>query len=136
MLPVQDIDFYAATIRECIELTKNSLCILIDSIDEAQNLQNLSWMPIKLRENVKIILTCTSSYATDVSQSPENIVLSYLRTKLSADSIIHLDQFSVEQWKDVLSLGGGDFYAANGALHLPEAWQECNDKIPIQAKVI
>lgn len=116
-------------------MTKNNLCILIDSIDDAQNLQNLDWMPIKLRENIKIILTCTTSATVAEAQLPENILLSYLRTNLSPDSLIHLDQFSVEQWKDVLSLGGGDFYAANGALHLPESWQDCNEKIPIQAKV-
>lgn len=62
-------------------------------------------------------------------------MLNILKDKVNQQNIVHLDQFSVDQWKDVLSLGGGDFYAANGTLHLPDAWQDCTEKIPLQAKV-
>lgn len=88
-------------------------------------------MPATLKENVKIILTVTAESLAD----SENVILNILLDRLKPTNIVHLDQFSDDQWKDVLSLGGGDFYTANGALHLPESLFECSEKIPLQAKV-
>lgn len=88
-------------------------------------------MPATLKENVKIILTVTAESLTD----SDNVILNVLLARLQPTNIIHLDQFSDDQWKDVLSLGGGDFYTSNGALHLPESLFECSEKIPLQAKV-
>lgn len=129
---MQDIEFYAATINDCIATTNQHICILIDSVDEARNLtDNLDWMPTTLKENVKIILTLTA----DSLDARDNVVLRVMRDRLQSGNIVHLDQFSDEQWKDVLSLGGGAFYAANGTLHLPESLRDCHEKCPLQAKV-
>lgn len=86
---------------------------------------SLDWLPIKLRENVKIILTVTEG-------TPE---LTWLRKQLPAESLVQLDQFSDGQWTDVLSVGGGDFYASHGPFSLPAAWDRSVDKVPLQAKV-
>lgn len=88
-------------------------------------------MPATLKENVKIILTVTAESLEDSN----NVILNILLDRIQPTNIVHLDQFSDDQWKDVLSLGGGDFYTANGALHLPESLFECSEKIPLQAKV-
>lgn len=88
-------------------------------------------MPATLRENVKIILTLTADSRDDT----DNVVLNVMRARLQPANIVHLDQFSDEQWKDVLSLGGGAFYASNGTLHLPESLRDCREKCPLQAKV-
>ena len=65
----------------------------------------------------------------------KDFILSNLNDQVNIQNIVHLNQFSLDQWKDVLSLGGADFYAANGALRLPISWHDCSEKIPLQAKV-
>lgn len=131
----QEINFYAQTIANCIESTKHQLVIFIDSIDEAQNLVNMEWMPTKLNENIKFIITVTSKATSIDDISNEDTALLGLKNKINDANFIYLNQFSSEQWKDVLSSGGGDFYATSGALYLPEAWFNSTDKLPLQAKV-
>lgn len=131
----QDLNNYSEIIKNCIDCTKHQLVILIDSIDEASNLENLDWLPTKLIDNVKFILTVTSS-ATSIDQCNEDdLILHHLKDKISKSNFLYLNPFSSEQWKDVLSSGGGDFYATCGALQLPEAWLSSSEKIPLQAKV-
>ena len=109
--------------------------MFIDSIDSAENLKDLNWLPTQLPENVKIILTI-SSEATNLDKCEnDDVLLKILKEKLNVTQFVHLNQFSTDQWKDVLLFGGGDFYAANGTLHLPEVWQSSIEKIPLQAKV-
>lgn len=104
-------------------------------MESADNLKDLSWLPTKLSDNVKIILTI-SSEATNLDKCEnDDVLLKILKEKLNVAQFVHLNQFSMDQWKDVLLFGGGDFYAANGALHLPEVWQSSIEKIPLQAKV-
>lgn len=74
---------------------------------------------------MKIILTVTSD-------TPE---LTWLKSQLLNDSLVQLDQFSDAQWTDVLSVGGGDFYASHGPFKLPAAWDRSVDKVPLQAKI-
>ncbi len=102
----------------------------------ADNLNDLNWLPIQLPENVKIIVT-VSSEATNLDKCEnDDSVLKILKEKLNGAQFVHLNHFSMDQWKDILLYGGGDFYAANGALHLPEIWQSSTEKIPLQAKVV
>lgn len=121
----QTIEFYSTTIRDCLEPTSQQICILVDSIDHAGQLVSLEWLPTKLRDNVKIILTVTNG-------TPQ---LAWLKKQLLNDSLVQLDQFSDAQWTDVLSVGGGDFYASHGPFKLPAAWDHSVDKVPLQAKV-
>lgn len=105
------------------------------ALESADNLKDLNWLPTKLTDNVKIILTI-SSEATNLDKCEnDDVILKILKEKLNGTQFVHLNQFSMDQWKDVLLFGGGDFYAANGALHLPEVWQSSIEKIPLQAKV-
>lgn len=97
----------------------------MDSINHANQLVSLEWLPTKLRDNVKIILTVTDGTAE----------LAWLKKQLLNDSLVQLDQFSDAQWTDVLSAGGGDFSASLGAFNLPAAWDHSVDKVPLQAKV-
>lgn len=105
-------------------------------MESADNINDLNWLPTKLPENVKIIVTI-SSEATNLDKCEnDDVLLKILKEKLNETQFVHLNQFSIDQWKDVLLFGGGDFYAANGALHLPEVWQSSIEKIPLQAKVM
>lgn len=135
VFPQQDIDFYSTKIQDCIQSSKRPLIIFIDSLESADNLNDLNWLPTQLPENVKIIVTI-SSEATHLDKCEnDDVLLKILKEKLNGTQFVHLNQFSMDQWKDVLLCGGGDFYAANGALHLPEVWQSSSEKIPLQAKV-
>lgn len=58
-----------------------------------------------------------------------------LKNKLAATSFVHLNQFSEQQWNEVLSCGGGNFYSANAHLQVPDSWKSCDEKIPLKAKV-
>lgn len=92
-------------------------------------------MPTKLNENIKFIITVTSK-ATNIDEfSTDDTALLGLKNKINCENFIYLNQFSSDQWKDVLSSGGGDFYATSGTLHLPETWFSSSDKLPLQAKV-
>lgn len=131
----QDIDFYSTKIQDCIQSAKQPLIIFIDSLECADNLNDLNWLPTQLPDNVKIILTISSEASTVDKLENGDDLLKILKGKLNVSQFVHLNQFSADQWKDVLLFGGGDFYAANGALHLPEDWQSSSEKIPLQAKV-
>lgn len=82
--------------------------------------------------NVKIILTISSN-----THFEENETLQKLKQKLIPnESFVNLIKFSKEQWDDILNNGGGEFYAANGALQLPVEWKSCDERTPIQAKIL
>lgn len=108
---------------------------MIDSLDEALLLENLDWLPTKLNDKVKIIITVTSNISQIDNCRSNELVLWNLKEKIAKSNFIHLHQFSDKQWNEVLSYGGGDFYAANDHLQLPDAWKCCSEKIPLQAKV-
>lgn len=133
---LKSIESYTDTIKTCIDNTKHQIVILVDSLDEALHLNSLDWLPTKLPEQVKIIITTTSSISRiDDCNDAKEMVLWSLKGKISKGNFVHLTQFSDQQWNEVLSYGGGDFYTANVQLELPEAWKSCALKIPLQAKV-
>lgn len=134
----QTLESYAATLKECVEVSKFQVVILIDSLDEALELDDLSWLPTKLNENVKVIITtATTSAKVDHIDKCEStdIVLWNLKDRISKSNFVHLNRFSDQKWNEVLSYGGGDFFSVNSQLQLPDSWKQCDEKIPIQAKV-
>lgn len=115
------------------------MVILIDSLDEATELDNLSWLPTKLSDKVKLIITTvtTSSKVDDIDKcDSSDVVLWNLKDRVSKSNFVHLNKFPDQRWSEVLSFGGGDFFSVNSQLQLPDAWKCCADKIPLQAKVI
>lgn len=124
--------------RECIEASKFRVVVLIDSLDEAFELDDFSWLPTKLTDKVKVIITTatTSAKVDSIDNCNSNdIILWHLKDRISKSNFIHLNQFSDQKWSDVLSFGGGDFFSVNSQLQLPESWKKCDEKIPLQAKV-
>lgn len=132
------MESYATTIKECIEETNFQVVILIDSLDEALELDNLSWLPTKLSDKVKLIITTvtTDSKVDSVDKcDSSDVILWNLKDRIPKANFVQLDKFSDQRWNEVLSYGGGDFFSVNAQLQLPESWKCCGDKIPLQAKV-
>lgn len=136
---LQTLESYAETLKECIDASKYQVVILIDSLDEALELDDLSWLPTKLNDKIKVIIT-TASTSTKVDHIDKcectDVILWHLKDRISKTNFVHLHQFSDEKWNEVLSFGGGDFFSVNPQLQLPDAWKQCDEKIPLQAKVI
>nr|XP_029715451.1 uncharacterized protein LOC109412936 [Aedes albopictus]XP_029715453.1 uncharacterized protein LOC109412936 [Aedes albopictus]XP_029715454.1 uncharacterized protein LOC109412936 [Aedes albopictus]XP_029715455.1 uncharacterized protein LOC109412936 [Aedes albopictus]XP_029715456.1 uncharacterized protein LOC109412936 [Aedes albopictus]XP_029715457.1 uncharacterized protein LOC109412936 [Aedes albopictus] len=131
------IESYSETLKQLIEGTKQQITILIDSVDSLRDLDELDWLPLELLENVKLVLTVSSTCISQDQFGAEDIVLKRLREKIGdADSFLYLTPFTQEQWEDVLCFGGGDIYSANGALQLPDGWKKSNEKISVQAKIL
>ena len=115
-----------------IHKAKHQIVILIDSVDKLYDIKDIDWLPTELVNNVKIILTVTSTSKNhdDFDSTP---LLKALKVKINAQNFLYLSSFTQEQWEDVLTYGSG---ATNGALQLPESWKKSDEKAPIQAKVI
>lgn len=134
----QTLESYAATLKECVDASKYQVVVLIDSLDEALELDDLSWLGTKLNDKVKVIITtATTSTKVDHIDKCEStdVVLWHLKDRISKSNFIHLNQFSDQKWSEVLSHGGGDFFSVNPQLQLPDSWKQCDEKIPLQAKV-
>ncbi|XP_031618907.1 uncharacterized protein LOC116338021 [Contarinia nasturtii] len=134
------LEAYATTLIECIDASKYQVVILIDSLDEALELDDLNWLPTKLNDKVKVIITtATSSKKVDSVDKCESsdAILWHLKDRISKLNFVHLNQFSDQKWNEVLSTsyGGGDFFSVNPQLQLPDAWKQCMEKIPLQAKL-
>ncbi|XP_058120682.1 uncharacterized protein LOC131292411 [Anopheles ziemanni] len=131
---------YASALKTLLETSKHQITILIDSVDALRDVEDLDWLPVVLLDNVKLVLTVSSGgNGQDLAklQGPENRVLQRLRDRIADDGcFLYLTPFTQEQWEDVLCFGGGDIYAANGALQLPECWKKSDEKISIQAKIL
>uniref|UniRef100_A0AAG5DS04 AAA+ ATPase domain-containing protein n=1 Tax=Anopheles atroparvus TaxID=41427 RepID=A0AAG5DS04_ANOAO len=131
---------YSSALKSLLETSKHQITILIDSVDALRDVDELDWLPVTLLDNVKLVLTVSSGgNGQDLAklQGPENRVLQRLRERIADDScFLYLTPFTQEQWEDVLCFGGGDIYAANGALQLPECWKKSDEKISIQAKIL
>lgn len=138
MFSQQTLESYAATLKECIDQSQYPVVILVDSLDDALELDDLSWIPTTLNDKVKVIITTAVNSATvdnvDKCESSD-VVLWHLKDRISKSNFIHLEQFSDKKWAEVLCNGGGDFFSVNSQLQLPETWKKCAEKIPIQAKV-
>ncbi|XP_053675438.1 uncharacterized protein LOC128725698 [Anopheles nili] len=134
------ISSYASALKSLLESSKQQITILIDSVDALRDVEDLEWLPVALLDNVKLVLTVSSGgTGQDLAsqQGPESQVLQRLRERIGDDGcFLYLTPFTQEQWEDVLCFGGGDIYAANGALQLPECWKKTDEKISIQAKIL
>ena len=127
----QTLEDYSKYLNAIITEVKSHLLIVIDSYDDLNESNLVTWIPDALPANVKIILTVSTN-----SESGESETLAELKKKsIPNDNFINLIKFSNEQWEEVLGYGGGEFYGANGALQLPESWKQCEEKTPIQAKL-
>lgn len=85
---------------------------------------------------MKIIITVTSNISNIDECQGSDLILSNLKNKIAKTNFVHLNQLSDQQWREVLTLGGGDINSTNGQLlHLPDAWRSCPEKIPLKAKV-
>ncbi|XP_049279219.1 uncharacterized protein LOC125761788 [Anopheles funestus] len=131
------IPSYAGVLKSLLESSKQQITILIDSIDALRDVEELDWLPVTLLDNVKLVLTVSSAGTGQDLANAESVVLQRLRERIGDDScFLYLTPFTQEQWEDVLCFGGGDIYAANGALQLPECWKKSGEKISIQAKIL
>uniref|UniRef100_A0A182PJR6 WD_REPEATS_REGION domain-containing protein n=1 Tax=Anopheles epiroticus TaxID=199890 RepID=A0A182PJR6_9DIPT len=131
------ISSYAGVLKSLLESSKHQITILIDSIDALRDVEDLDWLPVALLDNVKLVLTVSSTGSGQDLANAESHVLQRLRERIGDDScFLYLTPFTQEQWEDVLCFGGGDIYAANGALQLPECWKKSDEKISIQAKIL
>ncbi|XP_059617565.1 uncharacterized protein LOC132262332 [Phlebotomus argentipes] len=137
-----DVSTYSSIIEDCLKVATSRIVIVIDSLDSLSNGVNLDWLPATLKENVKIIVTVTTNatelpkVSKDSSVHSESLLYA-LKDKIQCDDNFVLSSaFTEAQWIDVINTGGSDFYAANGALHLPNDWKMCTEKTPIQAKIL
>uniref|UniRef100_A0A0K8TLW2 Putative wd40 domain protein n=1 Tax=Tabanus bromius TaxID=304241 RepID=A0A0K8TLW2_TABBR len=132
---IHTLDSYSNFVKSCLEKTKIHIIIVIDSIETVNGLESLEWLPSQLSANVKIVLTANHDEADENSKG-KWLIEELKKLKVPKENLVELAKFSDEQWRDVLSFGGGDFYAANGALQLPESWRNSSEKIPLQAKIL
>lgn len=123
----QRLEEYAATLKECIDECKYKVVILIDSLDDISELEDLSWFPNQVNEHVKVVITISWDI-DDVSKCASQSVLGSLRDQLSKESFIQLQQYSGEKWDEIMTAGNDCSYAN------PTLWRDCTEKSPIQAK--
>lgn len=65
-IPFQDFEikpFFLSLIRN--HVFKNPVTIIIDGFDRLDDFKNLSWLPVELTENVKLIVSVNSNSVTD-----------------------------------------------------------------------
>lgn len=122
---------YAATLKECIDECKYKVVILIDSLDDLSELDELSWLPSQLGENAKVVITATTAGwdITDATKCESPGVLSSLCDRLPKESFVQLHQYSGEKWDDIMTAGSDCSYAS------PQMWRNCVERTPAQAKV-
>lgn len=112
--------------KALLEKSTHQIVILIDSVDKILDIDDISWLPLELVNNTKIILTVSSS-----GESKPKIFKA-LQDKINSEHFLELTPFTQDQWADVLTFGGG---ATNGSLQLPDSWKKSEERLPIQAKV-
>lgn len=69
-IPFQDFEikpFFLSLIRN--QVFKNPVTIIIDGVDRLDDFKNLSWLPVELAENVKLIVSVDTASVTDVMLS-------------------------------------------------------------------
>ncbi|XP_059220642.1 uncharacterized protein LOC106089892 isoform X2 [Stomoxys calcitrans] len=122
------LEEYAEIIRDIILQNKCSFVLILDSVDDIMDEVNVDWLPLNLNGTCKVILTLTEN-------EEKNPIIQILEDKgIPSKCFIKMKQFSTRQWQDVLSTGGGDYYAANGAIKIPQEWKILNGKTPFHAK--
>ncbi|XP_030376697.1 uncharacterized protein LOC115625696 [Scaptodrosophila lebanonensis] len=131
---------YAQVIREIVARQQRFFVLIIDGVDELLRGSSLDWLPLQLGSTTKLILTVTEpqqqQHQTDGTNENEdaNMLSALAQLGIPTRCFLRMKQFTERQWHDILSSGGGDFYAANGALKLPEEWKSLHGKTPFHAK--
>ncbi|KAM7353853.1 uncharacterized protein ACRADG_005773 isoform 2-T5 [Cochliomyia hominivorax] len=123
------IESYTQVIQDAIKSSKCFFVIIIDSIDDIMDGCNIDWLPINLSSMCKIILTLTEN-----NNAENPLIEKLIEMGIPNKCFIKMKQFSERQWQDILSSGGGDFYAANGAIKMPVEWKMLHGKTPFHAK--
>ncbi|XP_068150594.1 uncharacterized protein [Drosophila tropicalis] len=134
------IEAYASVIREILGRQQRFFVLIIDGIDELQRDATLDWLPLQLGSLGKLILTVSEledvgdGDTTNSDTDSFDMLAALAQLGIPPRCFLRLRQFTERQWHDILSSGGGDFYAANGALKLPDEWKGLHGKTPYHAK--
>lgn len=94
------------------------------------NNADFDWLPVNLSNSCKIILTVTEDDKVD----DRGLISKLTEAGVPGRCFIKMKQFTERQWQDILSAGGGDFYATNGAIKMPNEWKMLRGKTPFHAK--
>ncbi|KAH8412249.1 hypothetical protein KR009_000806 [Drosophila setifemur] len=132
------LEAYSAKIREILGRQQRFFVLIIDGLDELQREEALDWLPQQLG-NSKLILTASElaeaeGEDADSGADSFDMLAALAQLGIPTRCFLRLRQFTERQWHDILSSGGGDFYAANGALKLPDDWKMLHGKTPYHAK--
>lgn len=133
------LEAYAGVIRDILGRQQRFFVLIIDGLDELQRDDALDWLPMQLGSCGKLILTVSDNEEEDVSSAGVDgdtfdMLAALAQLGIPQRCFLRLRQFTERQWHDILSSGGGDFYAANGALKLPDDWKSLHGKTPYHAK--
>lgn len=99
-------------------------------MDDITQDETLNWLPLHLNSTSKVILTITE--ADNKEETP--MLTNLCELGIPNKCFIKMKQFTERQWNDILSSGGSEFYASNGALKLPDEWKLLRGKTPLHAK--
>lgn len=118
-----------------VDAATSRVVIIIDSVEHISD-NDLKWLPDTLSSNIKIIITVTANASEAAPlHDEERPLLKTIVKRIPASNFVYVAPFSSQKWNDMLSFGGGDFYAANGSLAIPDPWKDAVEKTPFQAKV-
>lgn len=99
-LKFQNTEDYLATLKECIDECKNTIVILIDSVDDIITLDDWSWLPTKLSEHVKLIITTRSAVGgIDSIDDCDTILCHFKNNRIPNENFVPLneDEDSMEE---------------------------------------
>uniref|UniRef100_A0A1A9WXH2 WD_REPEATS_REGION domain-containing protein n=1 Tax=Glossina brevipalpis TaxID=37001 RepID=A0A1A9WXH2_9MUSC len=121
---------YAQFIQKVIDDEICFFLIIIDSVDDLLDKgHDLTWLPLKLKNMCKIILT-----VTERTDNSEKLLDKFMEHGVPQKCFIQMKQFTDRQWNDILCSGGGDFYVANRAIKMPDEWKHLHGRTPFHAK--